>query len=336
MADIVFGSTKTQEVLELAYQVATSNASVLIQGETGTGKGLIAQAIHEDSRRSRGPFVAVDCGALSPTLIESELFGHVKGAFTGAATSRRGLFQEAEGGTLFLDEISELPLDLQAKLLSACQYRQIRRLGCNQSIQLDIRILAATNQDMPALIRAGKFRQDLYFRLGVVSIWIPPLRERREDIGPLVLDCLWKWSEKSGNPYFSISTEAMDALLDYSWPGNVRELENVLERATVLSKNNRIEISDLPSDLRLGCSPLQHSSSLTLRGREERYILEILSRNNGNQTKTAEILGISYSTLWRKLKKINPAPSDGGNARFRHSPAVEPQDDDEGAPIFVS
>lgn len=335
MTDFVFRSIKTQEVLELAYQVATSDANVVIQGETGTGKGLIAQAIHEGSRRSKGPFVAVDCGALSPTLIESELFGHIKGAFTGACGNRRGLFQEAEGGTLFLDEISELPLDLQAKLLSACQYRQIRRLGCNQPVQLDIRILAATNQDMVALMRAGKFRQDLYFRLGVVSICIPPLRERREDIAPLAIHYLRKLSERSGIAGLSISTEAMDVFLDYSWPGNVRELENVLERAIVLSRNNRIELSDLPRDLRLGCPCSQHSSALTLRSQEERYIVEILRQNNGNQTKTAEMLGISYATLWRKLKKINAVPSGGGNVPFQHSP-VNTEGSDERDPIFVS
>lgn len=332
MAEIVFRSKKTEEVLDLAYQVAASDANVLIQGETGTGKGLVAEAIHESSRRSKGPFVAVDCGALSPTLIESELFGHIKGSFTGASANRRGLFQEAEGGTLFLDEISELPLDLQAKLLRACQYREIRRLGSNQSIQLDIRILAATNQEMSALLRTGKFRQDLYFRLSVVSICIPPLRERREDIAPLVCHYLKELGRRSENGALSISTEAMDALLDYSWPGNVRELENVVERAIVLSKNNRIEISDLPDDLRFHSASLQDSPSLTLRHQEERHILEILRQNNGNQTRTAEILGISYSTLWRKLKKINGAPTDGDRAIFRNCL----MDDKERDPVFVA
>lgn len=332
MAEIVFRSKKTEEVLQLAYQVAASDANVLIQGETGTGKGLLAEAIHQNSRRSRGPFVPVDCGSLSPTLIESELFGHIKGSFTGASANRRGLFQEAQSGTVFLDEISELPLDLQVKLLRACQYREIRRLGSNQSIQLDIRILAATNQEMSVLLRTGKFRQDLYFRLSVVSICIPPLRERREDIAPLVCHYLKEFGRRSGHSSLSISTEAMDALLDHSWPGNVRELENVVERAIVLSKNNRIEISDLPDDLRFCPASLQDSPSLTLRTQEERHILEILRQNNGNQTRTAEILGISYSTLWRKLKKINAALPDGDRALFRNCPA----DDSERASVFVA
>lgn len=335
MTEIVFKSQKTQEILELACQVAPSDTNVLIQGETGTGKGLVAESIHQNSRRSRGPFVAVDCGALSPTLIESELFGHIKGSFTGASTNRRGLFQEAEGGTLFLDEISELPIDLQAKLLRACQYREIRRLGSNQSIPVDIRILAATNQDMAALMRTGKFRQDLYFRLNVVSICIPPLRERREDIAPLACHCLRTFGQRAGRAELSISAEAMDALLDYSWPGNVRELENVIERATVLSRNNRIEISDLPDDLLFCSAFVEDSPSVTLRGQEERHILQVLRQNNGNQTKTAEMLGIGYSTLWRKLKKINGAPTNGGRGIFPSSP-INITDDNERDCVFVA
>ncbi len=322
-----------REVLELAYRVSPSDVHVLIQGETGTGKGLIAETIHQHSRRSTGPFVAVDCGALSPTLIESELFGHVKGSFTGASANRCGLFQEADGGTLFLDEISELPLDLQTKLLRVCQYRQIRRLGSNQSIELDIRILAATNRDTRALIREGKFRPDLYFRLGVVSICLPPLRDRREDIALLAAYCLRKFAQ-CANGAQSISTEAMDALLDYSWPGNVRELENVIERATVLSRNNPIELSDLPWELRLNATRMQHSPSSTLHWQEEQYIQEVLRQNRGNKTRTAERLGISYSTLWRKLKKINSTPSDGGSELLRNR-AVNTCNDEQRDRIFA-
>jgi DNA-binding NtrC family response regulator len=299
-------SQKMQRVYRMIEKVSQHNYSVLILGESGTGKELVSRSIHFSGSRRNKPFVPVDCSGLVPTLIESELFGHVKGAFTGAQHSRTGLLESAGGGTVFLDEIGDLPIDLQAKLLRALQEREIRPVGATERVHIDVRVIAATNRDLEAAIRTGGFRQDLFFRLNVVQITLPPLRERKSDIPLLVSSLLEKFSDQ-GRPIRTVSEDAMRRLISYDWPGNVRELENAIERAVAMSSGPILHIGDLPSNL-------QHTSDqefpepeqlTTLDEMERRAILRALRETSGDKLAAARLLGIGKTTLYRKLKQYD-------------------------------
>jgi len=306
---IIGESGRMQEVLSLVRRVAGSDATILIQGESGTGKELIARAIHYASPRAGAPLVSVNCAALPETLLESELFGHEKGAFTGAVAARKGRFELADGGSLFLDEIGDLPLHLQVKLLRVLQEREFERVGSSRPVSVDVRLLAATHRDLEALVRAGRFRDDLYYRINVVSISLPPLRERREDI-PLLLDhFVEKFARRNGKRISGLTRDAREALLRYDYPGNVRELENLVERAVVLTRDEVIGLEDLPLGVKEREGETSGETSLTVRveGLERRMIREALDRADGVQTRAAEILGISERVLRYKLKKYGLA-----------------------------
>jgi two-component system NtrC family response regulator len=306
---IIGESGRMQEVLSLVRRVSPSEATVLIRGESGTGKELIAKAIHYASRRAAAPLVRVNCAALPENLLESELFGHEKGAFTGAVASRKGRFELAEGGTLFLDEIGDLPLHLQVKLLRVLQEREFERVGSGRPIPADVRVLAATHRDLEALVRAGQFRDDLYYRINVVTIALPPLRERREDIPQLVEHFLAGFAAKNGKAIRGLTREARDALLRYDYPGNVRELENLIERAVVLTRDDVLGLADLPLSLREPEPAVAEERGLTaaVEGLERRMIREALARASGVQTAAAERLGISERVLRYKLRKYGLA-----------------------------
>jgi len=297
-------SAKMQRVYKMVEKVSQHNYPVLILGESGTGKELVARSIHFLGVRRNKPFVPVDCSGLVATLIESELFGYVKGAFTGAQHARMGLLETANGGTVFLDEIGDLPVDLQAKLLRALQEREIRPVGATDRVRIDVRIIAATNRDLESAIRTGGFRQDLYFRLNVVQIKLPPLRERKSDIPLLVTSFLEKFSDPQ-RPVHTISEDAMRRLMAYDWPGNVRELENAIERAVALGSGPILHIGDLPSNLQQGSiDKLLDSDELTtLDEMEHRAILRALNETNGDKLAAARLLGIGKTTLYRKLKQ---------------------------------
>ncbi|MBI4178431.1 sigma-54-dependent Fis family transcriptional regulator [bacterium] len=289
--------TEIESVIEKA---APTKATVLLQGESGTGKEVYARYIHEKSPRAEGPFVKVNCAALPENLIESELFGHTRGAFTGATQERRGAFQAATGGTLFLDEIGDMPLGLQAKLLGAVESSEFRRLGADRPVAVDTRILAATNADLEALSRAGKFRPDLFFRLNVISIRLPPLRERPEDIQKLTGEFLDRFSRETTRPPKRLEPAAVDALRAYSWPGNIRELKNVIEQAVILADGDTIRAADL--SLRQA-DPLTRPASIRSLEEIERQAIETaLKAFGGNRSKASEALGISPATLWRKMR----------------------------------
>jgi two-component system response regulator HydG len=297
-------SPRMQKVYKLIEKVSQHSYPVLVLGESGTGKELVARSIHFSGPRRSGPFVPVDCSALVPTLIESELFGYVKGAFTGALRSKVGLLEAADGGTLFLDEIADLPFDLQAKLLRALQEREIRPVGSNERVRINVRVIAATNRDLEAAIRSGSFRQDLYFRLNVVQIKLPPLRERKSDIPLLVNHFLEKFSDPE-RPVRSISEEAMARLMAYDWPGNVRELENAIERALALGSGPVLQLADVPSNLH-SSSPDRLPASdelLPLEELERRAIFRALRETGGDKLAAARLLGIGKTTLYRKLKQ---------------------------------
>jgi len=300
-------SAKMQRVYKMLEKVSQHNYPVLILGESGTGKELVARSIHFLGVRQNKPFVPVDCSGLVPTLIESELFGYVKGAFTGAQHSRTGLLETANGGTVFLDEIGDLPVDLQSKLLRALQEREIRPVGATDRLRIDIRIIAATNRDLESAIRTGTFRQDLYFRLNVVQVKLPPLRERKSDIPLLVSFFLEKFSDPL-RPIRTISEDAMRRLMTYDWPGNVRELENAVERAVALGSGPMLHIGDLPSNLQQGSSDklLESNELTTLEEMERRFILRALRETNGDKLAAARLLGIGKTTLYRKLKQYGP------------------------------
>jgi transcriptional regulator with PAS, ATPase and Fis domain len=284
-------------------RVAPTDATVLIHGESGTGKELIARAIHRGSRRARRPFVALNCGALPETLLESELFGHVKGAFTGASVNRKGLFEEADGGTVFLDEIGEMTPGLQVKLLRTLQDGEVRAVGSTQPITVDTRVVAATNQNLDVLMRQGRFREDLFYRLNVIAFAIPPLRERREDIPLLVEHFLDRFNRKQGRA-LRLEDDALQLLLGHPWPGNVRELEHALERMVILGEGDTITIDDLPSRIaNRGEAELGAPSRGSLADTEKAHIREMLERHGWNYSRTADALGISRTTLWRKLKE---------------------------------
>jgi len=302
LENIVGRSPQMLQVYKTIARVAESRSTVLLVGESGTGKELVARAIHYNSSRASKPFVAVDCGSLAETLLESELFGHVRGAFTGAVASKKGLFEEADNGTCFLDEVGDISLAMQAKLLRVIQEHEIKRVGGTEIIKIDVRLVAATNKILEDLVAEKKFREDLFYRLNVVSIHLPPLRERVDDLPLLADHFLRKFAAENGKPVSRISAEAMDLLLRYHWPGNVRELENVIERAVTLSQHSIILPEDLPRRLRVEPPALTVTSlpsSLPLSELEKIYIKKILEETGGNKKKAAAILGIDRRTLYR-------------------------------------
>ena len=304
--EVVGVSPAWRRLMNLVNQVADSSATVLIQGESGTGKELVARAIHERSPRKGGPFIAVNCAALPETLLESELFGYEKGAFTGATSRREGRFELAAGGTLFLDEVADLSLVTQPKILRVLQEGEFERLGGNRTIRVDVRIVAATNQDLASLVRDKRFREDLFYRLNVITIKVPPLRERREDIPVLAELFLKLYAAKNNRPLEGFSKEAMRRIEAYSWPGNVRELENVVERAVVLARGSPVEVTDLPDNVG-GATPMPDGVFIVRVGTplaevEQRLLEETLRLTKGNKTLTARILGIDPKTVFRKLK----------------------------------
>jgi DNA-binding NtrC family response regulator len=307
---IIYRSSKMTALINMAGRVATSRATVLIQGESGTGKELLARLIHHLSPRSARPIIAVNCGALHENLLESELFGHEKGAFTGATARRIGRFEEADGGTLFLDEIGELSQAVQVKLLRFLQEHEFQRLGGNQTLRSDVRVISATNRNLEQRVKEGAFREDLFYRLNVVMMSIPPLRERKEDIPPLIENFLKRCAEENGKAIEGLSREAQDVLLKYDYPGNVRELENIIERAVVIAREEVISIEDLPfratSEDRLVDRKDEEG---LLRGSieelERKLIVEAMEKAGDHQTRAAELLGISERMLRYKLKKYD-------------------------------
>lgn len=309
LGEIIGKDATMQAVFKLIEDVAPTDTTVLIQGESGTGKELVAHAIHERSLRARNPFVVINCTAYPSTLLESELFGHEKGAFTGAVRRKVGRFEQADGGTVFLDEIGDIEPGAQAKLLRALQQQTIDRLGGEQPITVDVRILAATNKNLLDAVQQGRFREDLFYRLNVIPIHLPPLRERRQDIHLLVRHFLRRFAKEQGKPIIGVRSEAMRVLMDSPWPGNVRELENSIEHAVVLAKGDHIERSDLPSSLAVSPA-LDWSGKGKMAQSESRLIQEVLDGCNWNKTEAARLLGISRSTLYEKLKrlKITQAP----------------------------
>jgi transcriptional regulator with PAS, ATPase and Fis domain len=300
---MVARSVAMRRLLELAARVAPVDAPVLLTGESGSGKERVARHIHALSPRANGPFIPVNCGALPEHLLESELFGHVKGAFTGADRDHQGLFEAATGGTLLLDEIGEIPLQLQVKLLRVLQDREVRPVGSPRSRKVDVRIVAATNRDLEEMVRARAFRKDLYYRLKVVALEVPPLRARRDDVLPLAHAFVRRNCDLYHCGPCSLSARALDRLLEYPWPGNVRELEHAMERAVVLAEGKpRIEEGDLPPEILTGGEiPPTDDALLSLAEMERRHILRVLARHGGNRKATAKALGIGTNTLWRKL-----------------------------------
>jgi len=305
--DIIGKSPKLQVVFELIRTIAPTRSTVLIEGESGTGKELVARAIHETSLRSDCPFIALACGALPETLIESELFGYEKGAFTGAVSQKKGKIELADGGTLFLDEIGDIDLKTQVDLLRFLQEREFRRLGGADVIKVDVRIIAATNRDLKQLVSEGKFRDDLYYRINVFTITIPPLRERREDIPLLVTHFIEKHRIETGKNIERISESALQVLMDYDWPGNVRQLENAIEHAVVITQGNIIQPESLPK-LNISKSEkeeeiLKSDTTKSLEEVEKQHIINVLKETNNNISQAAEILGINRVTLYRKIKE---------------------------------
>ncbi|HYR55318.1 MAG TPA: sigma-54-dependent Fis family transcriptional regulator [Myxococcaceae bacterium] len=312
-------SSTMRQLVDLARRVAKVDSTVLITGESGSGKERIARLVHEESTRAAGPFIAVNCGAITETLLESELFGHARGAFTGATQDRPGLFEAATGGTLLLDEVGEVSPAMQVKLLRALQEREIRRVGENKSRRVDVRIVAATNRDLAHGVAGGAFRQDLYYRLKVVELRVPPLRERRDDILPLARVLLGEAALRMKRKISRLAPGTADQLLRYEWPGNVRELENAMERAVALARGSRLELEDLPEEIRQAI-PRPGATDGSVRPLDEiekEYILAALELNGGNQTHTSEQLQIGSATLYRKLKGHGLI---GGKNAIRKSP----------------
>ena len=313
---IVGSSPAMVELFKLVSRVADTKSSVLIQGESGTGKELIARTIHQNSPRRTRPFVAVNCMSFSEGVLESELFGHVRGAFTGATERRPGLFLEADRGTLFLDEIGDMSLAMQSKLLRVLQEQEVKPVGGTETVPVDVRVVAATHRALEDLVRAGRFREDLYYRLNVVTLKVPPLRERPEDIPLIVTHYLTLFCEQANRPIHALSPEAMAALRAYPWPGNVRELVNVIERAVALAPGSVVEISDLPEkvaasqETALG-STFNASDRLTLAEVTRRYVLEVLAKAGGNKTEAARMLGVPRRTLYRMLDRMMDRDSRG-------------------------
>jgi DNA-binding NtrC family response regulator len=298
----VAGTSAMRDVLELAARVAPLDTTVLVYGESGTGKEFIVRMIHDQSPRAAGPFVSVNCAALTETLLESELFGHARGAFTGAVREKVGLFEVARDGTLFLDEIGEVAPTVQAKLLRALQEHEIRRVGAERTIKVNARVVAATNRELRAAVEAGTFREDLYFRLTAFVITVPPLRERREDIPALVHDFVRRAAERVKRDVKTVSPDAMTALMHYHWPGNVRELEHAIERAVIVARGTSIKLRELPPELWQKTPAQAAGSTLDLHEHEREVIERALRRFHGSRRETADALNISTVTLWRKIK----------------------------------
>ena len=309
---IIGKSKRMQEVFSLIEKVAASNSTVIIYGGSGTGKELVAKAIHHHSPRAEKPFVPFNCGAIPEPLVESELFGHIKGAFTGAVQTQKGLFEEAEGGTLFLDEISTIPLSAQVKLLRVLQEKEIMRVGSTERIKIDVRMIAATNDDLEASMKRGKFREDLFYRLHVFPVFLPNLKDRKEDISLLAYHFLDLYNKETKKALKGISKEAMNILTDHDWPGNVRELENVIERAVIVAERDDLMPDDLPKTL------FEESSNLVRQGArghksldeiKAEYIMEILKETNGNKRTAAQILKVNPRTLYRFDKRAPSKPT---------------------------
>ncbi len=300
---IVAQSEKMQGVLDQVHRVAQVDSTVLLTGESGVGKEALARLIHDESARAAQPFVAVNCAAVPEALIESELFGHVRGAFTGATQDRVGLFEAANRGTLLLDEVGDLPAAMQVKLLRVLQERELRRVGENRTRRIDVRVLAATHRNLTAEVSAGRFRQDLYYRLRVIEIGIPALRDRPDDVLPMARRFLAETASRLNLPVTGLAPRAADQLVQWSWPGNVRELQNVIERAIVLAHGKRVEVEDLPEEIRRPESRAPHQQR-TLADIEREHILRVLDSVGGNRTKAAAILGIGPATLFRRLKSM--------------------------------
>lgn len=298
---IIARSPKMMKIFELIKTVAPTNTTILITGDSGTGKEVVARAIHRQSHRHGKPFIATSCAALPETLLESELFGYEKGSFTGAVERRKGKFEAADKGTLFLDEIGEIDANTQVHLLRALEEKKITRIGSNEEINVDVRIITATNRNLRTLIQQEKFREDLYYRLNVVTIDLPPLRSRREDILPLAEHFLKKYAKQNNSPVKSFSPEVVEFMLNYDWPGNVRELENMIERGVVLSKNELITLAEFPQEL-MNSTPAEGK---TLQTMERNHIKKALEETNGNIARTAKMLGIHRMTLYNKMKKYN-------------------------------
>jgi transcriptional regulator with PAS, ATPase and Fis domain len=314
--NIIGENAQMQEIYNLLKMVSETFSTVLIQGETGTGKELVARAIHYNSPRKDQPFIKVSCAALPETLLESELFGYKKGAFTGAIKDKPGKFELAHGGTIFLDEVGEISIPIQSKLLTVLEDREFEPLGGTETVKVDVRIIAATNRNLKEAVEKGQFREDLYYRLNVIPIILPPLRERSDDISLLVNYFIVKFNQKMGKEIISVSSRAMALIMDYPWPGNVRQLEHALEHAFIHCSQRIIEVEHLPQEIRGGETNLVKmvlGSSKPFDEVERQVILETLRQNHGNQEKTAQALRISRTTLWRKLKKyaINSFPLRG-------------------------
>jgi len=306
--EMIGKSKKIRELRALINKVASASSPVLIEGESGTGKELVANLIHKKSKRSEGPFIVVNCAALQENLLENELFGHEKGAFTGASSLKHGLFELADRGTFFIDEISEMNPNIQAKLLRVIELGEFRRVGGNRQIRVDVRVLAATNRNLEEEVKKGRFREDLFYRLNVVTIGLPPLRERKEDI-PMLVDYFLKTQLMDGGLGKTISRDALEVLKSYDWPGNIRELANVLERAIILSSGNTITLKDLPLSI-LGHRFDTPGPTTTISGLEKDLIEKTLKQFGWNKTRTAKALGISLRNLYRKIEKygISPIP----------------------------
>lgn len=305
--EIIGSSGAMRELMELVFKVADTDSTALITGETGTGKELIGRAIHDASRRSNRVFSAVNSAAFPETLLESELFGHRRGAFTGASSNSKGLFEHADKGTVFLDEVAEMPLSMQAKLLRFLQTGEIRPIGGEMTRYVDVRLVTATNKDLETEVAEGRFREDLYYRLAVIPVHVPPLRERRDDIRELAQHFLGRMSAKTGNAVHQIDDAAIASLISHQWPGNVRELENVIERAVALCRGQHITVEDLPQTVREPRRIAQAAvpdSIQSLPGMERRHILETLDRVGWNRKRAAALLEISTTTLWRRLKEF--------------------------------
>ena len=316
-SDIISASPKMESVKKMILKVARSNSTVLVRGESGTGKELIARAVHNQSPRSEDMFQAVNCAAINENLLESELFGHEKGSFTGAHAEKKGLFEIADRGTLFLDEIGELDVGIQAKLLRALQERKIRRVGGTHEISVDVRVIAATNRDLRAMVSDGRFRDDLYYRVNVLSIDVPPLRERREDIPVLIDYFLKKHTKNASRPVTGLTAETKKLMNEYSWPGNVRQLESAIERAILLSEGDLITLEDLPTEVRQEVGPAAEGAfklpaeGINFEDVERNLITQAMEQTDYNITKAAKLLGLTFRTLQYRLEKFGIKRTDG-------------------------
>jgi DNA-binding NtrC family response regulator len=312
IGQIVAVSPEMHRIMRLVQQVAQNEATVLIEGESGTGKELMARYIHHSGLRASGPFVAINCGALPENLLESELFGHVKGAFTGAIKDKKGLFEVADGGTLFLDEIGETSPGFQVKLLRVLEDGTFRRVGGTTEHRVNVRIIAASNKDLASLVPKGQFRRDLYYRLKVIPIYLPPLRKRVADIKPLAEHFVFLYGNRMGRRHSSLSEEAINRLETHTWPGNVRELENAIERALIFCQGEEIQPSDLPLEACMplveGFEPAENFGDMSMETMEQVHIRKVLENCQWNRSRAARVLGIGYNTLWRKMKRYGIQP----------------------------